>query len=179
MVKNIVIRQVRIQDAEQYIDLSNLVWRDAYKHIFPEEVFVSNESKKQKMIDKFGSFVANDADKFNYVAVDRDRIVGFISGRLGTKYQNFDSMDIAELESIYIHPDYQAIGIGTEFKNVFVKWAKEHGAKRWMLGVLKDNKKARKIYEMWGGKLDEYTQPFVKFGVEYQEVFYIFNLAED
>lgn len=34
----IIFRKVQPTDAEQYIDLQNLVWRDAYKHIFPEEL---------------------------------------------------------------------------------------------------------------------------------------------
>lgn len=45
-----------------------------------------------------------------------------------------------------------------------------------MIGVLKENDKARKVYEKWGGKLDKYTQPFVKLGVGYDEVFYTYEL---
>lgn len=46
-------------------------------------------------------------------------------------------------------------------------------------GVLKDNHNARKVYEKWGGKLDEYTQPFVKLGVSYDEVFYTYDLTKE
>ena len=41
----ILIRKVRNDDAKQYIELINSVWRDAYKNIFPEEVFIDRERK--------------------------------------------------------------------------------------------------------------------------------------
>ena len=62
---------------------------------------------------------------------------------------------------------------------MFEKWAKENGATKYVIGVLRDNYKARKVYEKWGGKLDEYVQPFVKLGVEYDEVFYTYNLEKE
>ena len=68
------------------------------------------------------------------------------------------------------------MGIGTKFKNLFVDWAKENGATKFVIGVLKDNFKARRVYEKWGGKLDSYTQPFIKLGVEYDECFYTFEI---
>ena len=71
------------------------------------------------------------------------------------------------------------LGIGSKFKNIFVEWAKKHGATKYVIGVLKDNQNARKVYEKWGGKLDEYTQPFVKLGVGYDEVFYTYDLEKE
>ena len=47
-MKNIIIRKVKSEDAEQYIKLGNLVWRIAYRHIFPEEVFIDRESKEDR-----------------------------------------------------------------------------------------------------------------------------------
>ena len=41
---------------------------------------------------------------------------------------------------------------------------------------MKDNTKAKKVYETWGGTLSEHEQPFVKFGVEYSESFYTYDL---
>ena len=44
---------------------------------------------------------------------------------------------------------------------------------------MQDNKQARKAYEKWGGKLDAYSQPYVKEGKEYVEVFYTFDLTKE
>ena len=94
-------------------------------------------------------------------------------------YEHFGKMGYADLGAIYIHPDYQGLGIGSKLKQIFIDWAKSNGATKFVIGVLKDNHNARKIYEKWGGKLDEYTQPFVKLGVEYDEVFYTYDLTKE
>ena len=48
----ILIRKVRNDDAKQYIELINSVWRDAYKNIFPEDVFINREREKENRIIK-------------------------------------------------------------------------------------------------------------------------------
>ena len=45
-----------------------------------------------------------------------------------------------------------------------------------VIGVLKDNTKARKVYESWGGKLSQYEHDFVQMDVGYPEVFYTFEI---
>lgn len=177
-MKNLIIRPVEVKDAEQYLNTRNIVWRDAYKHIFPNEVFVNMENKTLDMIKTFSQFVYNGGDQFTYVAEDEGKIIGFASSKIKSNYSHFSELGYAELGAIYIHPDYQGLGLGTKFKNMFEKWAKENGASKYVIGVLRDNHKARKVYEKWGGKLDEYTQPFVKMGVEYSEVFYTFDLLK-
>ena len=84
-------------------------------------------------------------------------------------------MGYADLIALYIHPDYQHVGLGTRLKDVFVDWVMNSGASKFVIGVLKDNKKARSVYENWGGALDTYT--FKYKGLD--EVFYIYDLTED
>ena len=176
MNNKIIIRPIKPDDAEQYVRLGLLVWRDAYKHIFPEEVFIEKENKAEDKIKNFDKSIYNNNITLCFVAEIDGKIVGFLFGRRISHYQYFGEKGYADLEAIYIHPDYQGQGIGGRFKQIFIDWAKENGAKKFVIGVLKDNFKARKVYEKWGGKLDEYTQPFVKLGVEYDEVFYTFDL---
>ena len=176
MNNNIIIRPVKTEDAEQYIKLNNLVWRFAYNHIFPEEVFIERENNLDKKIEKFSTYAFNDDTQMMYVAECDKNVVGFISAKLISNYPHFAELGYAELGAIYIHPDYQGLGLGSKFKNMFEMWAKGNGATKYVIGVLKDNHKARMVYEKWGGKLDDYSQPFIKLGVEYAEVFYTFNL---
>ena len=178
-MKNIIIRKVKSEDAEQYIKLGNLVWRIAYRHIFPEEVFIDRESKEQVKIKEFDNYHYNNEKRMVYVAEENSKIVGFVLGRLDSGYPYYDEKGFADLESLYIHPDYQGYGIATTFKNMFENWAKEKGSTKYVIGVLKENHNARKVYEKWGGKLDEYTQPFVKLGIGYDEVFYTYDLERE
>ena len=57
--KEIIIREAKIEDAEKYVDLNNLVWRDAYKHIFPEEIFIEKEKMKERKMGEFCEYVKN------------------------------------------------------------------------------------------------------------------------
>ena len=68
------------------------------------------------------------------------------------------------------------MGVGTALKDIFMRWAKEKGAEHFVIGVLKENIKARKVYESWGGQLSEYTYDFELNDVKYPECFYTLEL---
>ena len=78
----------------------------------------------------------------------------------------------------------QALSLGKQedaIKEAFpglniIDWVKENGANKFVIGVLKENHKARKVYEKWGGKLSSHTQNFIKLGVGYKEVFYTYEI---
>lgn len=178
MNETIKIRPVKPEDAKQHVRLGLLVWRNAYKHIFPEEVFIEKENRAEDKIKNFDKNNINDRLTLSYVAEINGRIVGFVFGRMTSHYQYFAEKGYADLEAIYIHPDYQGLGIGNKFKQIFIDWLKSNGGTKFVIGVLKENHKARKVYEKWGGKLNAHSQPFVKLGVGYDEVFYTFDITE-
>ena len=68
------------------------------------------------------------------------------------------------------------MGIGTALRDIFINWAKERNTDQMVIGVLKENTKARKVYESWGGTLSEYEQDFVQMKVGYPEVFYTYKI---
>lgn len=173
---SILIRKVRNDDAKQYIELINSVWRDAYKNIFPEEVFIDREREKENRIKSFANKFHNDNNKLCYVAEYNGAIVGAIYGTIKSTYEHFLEDDYADLVAVYINPKYQGKGIGTKLKNIFEDWARKNGAKKYIIGVLKDNINARRIYEKWGGELDKWEQKFYRLDVGYDEVFYKYNL---
>ena len=173
---NVIIRKVKNADAEQYIKLRNLVWRCAYKDIFPNEVFVAKDSRAEVEIKNFDNVYYNDDKVICYVAEEDSKIVGLLWGKMESEYQHFNNLKYADLMAMYIHPDFQGKGIGSKFKNIFINWAKENGANKFVIGVLKDNQKARNVYEKWGGKLSDYTNKFVQLNKEYEEVFYEYNI---
>lgn len=173
---NILIRKVKTSDAEQYIRLKNLVWRDAYKEIFPEEVFDEMDNKVEEKVKTFSTNYYNDNTKICYVAELDGNIVGLMYGTIKSMYEHFAKEGYADLVALYIKPEYQRCGIATKFKEIFKGWAKENGADKFVIGVLKENKKARNIYEKWGGKLDMHEQEFVKLNKGYDEIFYTYDL---
>ena len=84
--------------------------------------------------------------------------------------------EYADLSALYVDPAFQGRGIGTAFKTIFEEWAGRNGASQYVIGVLKENQKARRVYEAWGGKLSESVTAFVKHNIAYPEVFYTFRL---
>lgn len=176
MGKNIIIRPLKQSDAKDYVFLHNLVWRDAYKHIFPKEVFDERDKNAEKMIKSFNNFINSNSEQINLVAECGGKPIGFMSATLNSNYEHYKNNGYAELMGVYIHPQFQGNGVATKFKNMFVDWAKENGATKFVIGALKDNRKACSIYEKWGGKLDDYKKPFEKLGKKYDEVFYVFKI---
>ena len=53
MNENIIFRPVEEKDAFGWVTLKNMVWRDAYKEIFPEEVFLAKEKNAHERVKSF------------------------------------------------------------------------------------------------------------------------------
>ena len=174
---SVTIRKANPEDARGWATLVNQVWRDAYRHIFPEEVFLEKDSKLEEKIESFQAWVKNDSENIVYVAEHDGKIIGIMCGSIRSSYAPFHS-DYADLGALYIDPAFQGQGIGTAFRKTFEKWAGENGATQYVIGVLKENHKARKVYEAWGGKLSQQEIDFVKHNVAYPEVFYTFQMEE-
>lgn len=171
------IRKVKPEDAKNWFVLVNKVWRDAYHHIFPEEVFIEKDNQVDEKAKTFTDYIKNDNKNIAYVAEYNNEIIGIMWGSINSSYEHFYS-DYADLIALYVDPNFQGCGIGSSFKSIFERWAMENGASKYVIGVLKDNIKAREVYESWGGKLSEYEKDFVKLGVGYPEVFYTYDLRD-
>ena len=172
---NINYRKATSDDAYAWYRFKNKVWRDAYKNIFPEEVFLEQEQNLKQKEQSFNKRFCNNDEKIAYIAEHDGKIVGLMFGTLKSTYDYFHQ-EYADLVALYIDPKYQGRGIGTELKNIFEKWAKEHGATKYVIGVLRDNHRARQVYERWGGKLSKHEEDFITLGVGYGEVFYLYDL---
>lgn len=172
------IRKVKPEDARKWHVLVNKVWRYAYYHIFPEEVFVERDNKLEEKVKNFDDKILNDNKNIAYVAEYDGEIIGIMCGSINSSYEYFNS-EYADLIALYIEPKFHVYGIASCFKEIFEQWAIENGASKYVIGVLKDNINARKVYESWNGKISEYEQDFVKLGVGYSEVFYTYDLQKE
>ena len=97
-------------------------------------------------------------DRYNLIAVNtNNQVLGVVSyGNLRKNGQIVS--DCGELMAIYVLPNFQGYGIGSELlknaENDLVKMDFTQAA----LWVLKDNKVARKFYEQHGWKITDLTQ---------------------
>lgn len=175
MESSIKIRKFEFFDAEKCAKLNALVWQDAYKHIFPEQVFVNQQKNIDKKTQMFQNGI-NDKNILTYVAEVDGEIVGYISGSLVSQYEYFSDREFADLLAIYINPEYQGKGIATKFKQIFVDWLRTNGKTKFVVGVLEKNNKARVVYEKWGGNICDYRQSFQMLDQNYTEVFYTYTI---
>lgn len=171
----IIYRQVRKEDGYQWYTLLSRVWRIAYAGIFPDDVFDERDKNIEAKAHEFTEEKFLGDRKIAYVAEHDGKIVGLMFGTLDSDYEYFRN-DYADLVALYVYPEYQGMGIGTALKDIFVRWVKEKEADRFVVGVLKDNAKARKVYESWGGRLSAHEQDFVVMGEGYPESFYTFGI---
>lgn len=173
---DIIIRKTKQSDAEQYITLLDYVWKITYSHIFPEEVFVEREKSAPERIATFNEKKRNNEQTICCVAEKNGIIVGVMLGTVNSDYEYFKEKNYADLCVLYVHPNHHKKGIATKLKEEFIRFIKSKGFDKYVIGVLKENYNARKVYERWGGKLDEYTQGYIKLDKEYPEVFYTYEI---
>ena len=169
-------RPVKNEDAFEWYTLLDEVWHDAYGHIFPQEVFDGRDYAREERANGFEDKYVGER-KIAYVAECDGKIVGLMFGTLDTDYDCFKN-GYADLTALYVYPEYQGKGIGTALRDIFTDWAKAKNADKYVIGVLKDNTKARKVYESWGGELSDYEYDFVVMNVGYPIVFYTLEIKD-
>jgi len=176
-MKNIKIRKIRKSDAEQWVKLKNEVWRSAYAHVFPQEVFDKQDAEADSRIEKFKQRELNKNGDVSFVAEDCGRLVALVGGQALSFIDYYKEKGFAELGAIYIHKDYQNFGLGRKLFDLIVKEFLKQGCTKMVIGVLKDNPQAHKAYEKWGCKLDtDFEDMFERLGRGYPRIFYLFDI---
>ena len=171
-----LIRKTEINDALKWVRLKNTVWKSAYKDIFPPEVFEEQKSMESTKVERFKQNLNGPNGTIGYVAIDNGKLVALADATIISYYNYYKDLGYADLGALYILPEYQHMGLGKMLFDKVVDDFRSHGCEKMVIGVLKDNLQARRAYEKWGGVLDNHEEKFVKLGVGYSEVFYIFNL---
>ncbi len=69
-----------------------------------------------------------------WLALADDRVIGHVACHLTTK-QGFE----AELQSIFVRPEFQRRGLGTDLLRMAVDWLRSQGAGSMMVGFHSDN----------------------------------------
>ncbi|MBR3885503.1 MAG: GNAT family N-acetyltransferase [Clostridia bacterium] len=169
------IRPYKKGDESQILWLINNTWKTAYSHIFPSEVFAERERTIDDRIKAFDEKLTKNK-QICFVAEENLKIVGVLVGILNSNIEEFDQKGYARINILYIDENFQSCGIGKKLVKEFLNVLKQKHINKYVVGVLKDNKKARIVYEKWGGKLTSYTEDFKVFDVPYDEVFYEYEV---
>lgn len=149
LVRNerITFREAVPADCYDLAVLKGKVWNTTYQGIYPQEKLTGYDVEKNKRI--FESIVENPEISL-YVAIDREKLVGFMT--CGKPYKPFRVYE-QEIGLLYILSEYQRQGIGRAFFQIARKLVAERGYQEFFLSVNKRNYEAQKFYLAMEGEV--------------------------
>jgi ribosomal protein S18 acetylase RimI-like enzyme len=88
----------------------------------------------------------NEENGFAIVIENEGQVVGYALGSITDAEACREDLEIAELGSMYIMPEYRSQGIGTELMEQFTSWSEEKDADRLRVEATAQNKDAIRFY---------------------------------
>lgn len=153
-MKDIIIRNATIDDAEKIADIKIKGWQTAYRGIV-EDDYLDNMDR-EKEIEKRRNNIDKGVNII--VAESNNEIVGFCLFRNFNNYpEKYPNAD-CEISALYVTSKLKRNGIGRKLMLYVIELLKSKNKKRMILGCLKDNFPARVFYEKMGGKVFDYDE---------------------
>jgi GNAT superfamily N-acetyltransferase len=84
-----------------------------------------------------------------WVADDAGRVCGYLVGRM-RPVSDMRTVRVAELEEMYVAPQWRCTGIGGKLVDAFFEWAHTHGADRAAVTAYATNERALAFYRRHG-----------------------------
>ncbi len=144
-IGDIVFREAVRTDCYDLAVLKGKVWNTTYQGIYSQEKLTGYDVEKNKRI--FESFIENPEISL-YVAIDGDKIVGFMT--CGKPYRPFREYG-QEIGLLYILKEYQRQGLGSAFFDIARRQVAKNGYNEFFLSVNQKNYDAQKFYLAMGG----------------------------
>ncbi len=149
MSENYILRTARISDAAGIARVQVETWRAAYRNLMPDAV-LDGLSVERSTLRWQGNLASLPPENYCFVAEVSGEVAGFAAGGPD---RDQDADYSGELYAIYVLPQYQGRGLGKALLRAAAGWLVQHGHRRMLLWVLKDNAPARAFYAAQGGQL--------------------------
>lgn len=171
-------RRSKFEDVEGIIHVNIETWKTTYHGIISAETLESLDSNKQARIDKFkeefGKRSVGNKPIEQYVALEDNKVVGFVNYGCNRDIDNVKGEGIAEIYAIYVLKGYQKKGIGKELVRLAVRdLANDPSYKKLVIWTLKDNP-SRGFYERIGG-IKTFDKKILIGDQSLDEVGYLYN----
>ena len=148
-MENFVVRHAVIDDATGIARVRAESWRAAYRGIVPDAyldaIDVDEWAERQRR-----NMEEHPDDLISLVAETEELIAGWAASGPN---RDADHDYAGELYAIYLLPEHQRRGIGSELTTATARWLADQGLTSMILWVLEDNHPARRFYEALGGQL--------------------------
>lgn len=144
-MEDIKIQRATIENLNDILNLNQQLFDYEYKN-FDKTLDCSWPPKNRNYFKK--SIISKNG--LALVVIDKEKVVGYLMGNIDKAEDYRNILKIAELDSMFILPEYREKGIGFDLYKEFVKWAKEKGVKRAKVVVSEQNKIAIGYYKKCG-----------------------------
>jgi ribosomal protein S18 acetylase RimI-like enzyme len=139
------IRPARASDAAQLADVHAEAWREAYSGIIPALTL------ERMIVRRSGVWWRDVLGRRPILVLDvGGTVAGYASFAPGNSRGNPGA---AEVQELYLRPEYQGIGLGARLFRAVLKRIKARGYARVLVRALADNDRANGFYARYGGKI--------------------------
>lgn len=143
----ITYRAATLADCPALAALKREVWETTYRGIYPDEKLDGYVLQEHQEI--FESLVT-DPEELLMLACDGERIVGYMCcGKPRRPFWDYEQ----DIGLLYIHKDYQRLGIGKAFFEMGRDRIRANGYDRFFIAVNKYNTNAQRFYLAMGGSI--------------------------
>ncbi len=136
------IRSARKDDAKDLATINTLGWKTTYRGLLPDEL-LDSRTVTPKRIERFENQILE--SEICLAAENESGIIGYL---FGGKTRDNGVPYKYEIYALYIHPDFQRVGVGTGLFNTFKEKIK--GA-NFCVYALDGNIKGISFYQKMGG----------------------------
>ncbi len=156
MKGQITIRLAAPADAHDMAEVLMRSWEAAYAGIIPPEFIAAKNATRHALFER----IITDANTNEYVIELGGKTVGIMN----VDSPQYDSTDLDdsfyELRALYLHPDYQRMGIGTIAMDFAADKARRRGKTSMVLWVFAENAASIRFYEACGFAADGGTMTY-------------------
>jgi GNAT superfamily N-acetyltransferase len=139
------VRPARTADASQLADVYATSWREAYSGIIPAITL-------ERMIVRRGAgWWREILCRRAVLVLDVDSTVAGYASFAPARGRGQASA--AEVQELYLRPEYQGIGLGVRLFSATLKRVKSRGYARVLVRALAENDRANGFYQRYGGRL--------------------------
>lgn len=160
---NIEISRPKIEDIELINDFFQIVLRDTFRKndiLDLVDTMLEEFTDKRRCLNQ--DIESNGKNRFFLIAKDANKIVGSIeygpSNELIHSCTNGKLKDLPEIGTVFVHPDYQKQGIGSEMLNLIFIEMKKNGIKEFCFDS--GYKSAQKIWTKKFGKPEYHLKDY-------------------
>jgi N-acetylglutamate synthase-like GNAT family acetyltransferase len=174
-MNTIVVRPMRLIDAEGIAGVHVLSWKDTYKGLIPDEML--DNLNIPDRTNRWKETIVNTEQKWKgLVAEEKGKVIGWAT--YGKPREENIPERMGELWAIYVHPESLKKGAGSLLMEECLNGLKKMGYKSAYLWVLTTNIKSREWYEKKGWKKTEEIKLDKRGDHELHETKYVIDLPK-